>query len=327
MGREVKRVPPDFDQPLNEVWPGFLMPDELRLPQCPACDGRGYSPRALELQELWYGNRPFKPEDNGSAPFTPESPCVRAYAERNVQRSPEFYLGRFPINWDDSVAHETSIAAARAAAAAAPTERVELAIQREARRLADHFNNGWMHHLNADDVAALVEGGRLHDLTHDWTKGDGWKPKNPPVVPTPEQVNEWAIITPFGHDAINSWICVRARCEREGVTDTCASCGGQGDCGTEEQRAAYEAWESTGPPEGEGFQLWETVSEGSPISPVFDSAEGLARWMTENKCTVNGPMSSYEAALRFVNAGWAPSFMASAETGVVSGTEWIGAES
>lgn len=32
------------------------------------------------------------------------------------------------------------------------------------------------------------------------------------------------------------------------------------------------------PPKGEGYQLWETTSEGSPISPVFASAEELAAW-------------------------------------------------
>ncbi len=29
MGREIKRVPLDFDAPLGEVWTGYLMPDDL----------------------------------------------------------------------------------------------------------------------------------------------------------------------------------------------------------------------------------------------------------------------------------------------------------
>lgn len=36
------------------------------------------------------------------------------------------------------------------------------------------------------------------------------------------------------------------------------------------------------PPKGPGFQLWETTTEGSPISPVFDTAEKLAEWCTDN---------------------------------------------
>lgn len=37
-------------------------------------------------------------------------------------------------------------------------------------------------------------------------------------------------------------------------------------------------------PEGEGWQLWETTSEGSPISPVFNTLEKLCEYAAEN-CT------------------------------------------
>lgn len=86
----------------------------------------------------------------------------------------------------------------------------------------------------------------------------------------------------------------------------------------------YQQPDESDPPEGEGWQLWETVSEGSPVSPVFPTAEELATWMTENNCTVTGPMRSFDAALRFVHAGWAPSMAETPETGVVSGAEWVG---
>lgn len=32
------------------------------------------------------------------------------------------------------------------------------------------------------------------------------------------------------------------------------------------------------PPKGEGYQLWETTTEGSPLSPVFPSLEELCDW-------------------------------------------------
>ena len=44
----------------------------------------------------------------------------------------------------------------------------------------------------------------------------------------------------------------------------------------------HDEWESFAPEEGEGFQLWETTSEGSPQSPVFASLEELAEWCAEN---------------------------------------------
>lgn len=36
------------------------------------------------------------------------------------------------------------------------------------------------------------------------------------------------------------------------------------------------------PPKGEGFQLWETTSEGSPISPVFKTLDELCEWCEDN---------------------------------------------
>lgn len=42
---------------------------------------------------------------------------------------------------------------------------------------------------------------------------------------------------------------------------------------TEANNGAYD------PPAGDGWQLWETTTEGSPISPVFPTAEDLATWM------------------------------------------------
>lgn len=51
----------------------------------------------------------------------------------------------------------------------------------------------------------------------------------------------------------------------------------------EEQSAEYEAWQETPPPAGDGWQLWENVSEGSPVSPVFKTREELLVWMADNK--------------------------------------------
>lgn len=39
-------------------------------------------------------------------------------------------------------------------------------------------------------------------------------------------------------------------------------------------------------PEGEGYQLWEETSEGSPMSPVFETLEELGKWCEENATVV-----------------------------------------
>lgn len=36
------------------------------------------------------------------------------------------------------------------------------------------------------------------------------------------------------------------------------------------------------PPKGEGYQLWETTTEGSPQSPVFKTLDELATWCEDN---------------------------------------------
>jgi len=37
-----------------------------------------------------------------------------------------------------------------------------------------------------------------------------------------------------------------------------------------------------GPPRGDGYQLWMTTNEGSPISPVFATLDELCEWCEEN---------------------------------------------
>ena len=160
------------------------------------------------------------------------------------------------------------------------------------------------------------------DFTHRLVKGDGWQKVEPPVTPTAAQVNEWSL-GGIGHDSINAMVVIRARCEREGIDETCPACKGHGSNEAYEgQRAEADAWESTEPPVGEGWQLWETVSEGSPISPAFASAEDLAAWMAEPERGHNWMPA--KAAAKFISEGWAPTFVDSPQTGLVSGAEYIG---
>jgi hypothetical protein len=280
MGRELHRVPLDFDWPLNKPWKGYVNP-RYTAQECTSCAGSGYSPEAARLHEMWYGHAPFKPEDNGSVPFTETSPEVRDFAERNVANAPEYY------------------------------GTGETRIRAEAIRLCDLFNSQWSHHLNKEDVAALVDAGRLMDLTHTWTKGEGWVKKSPAYMPTPEEVNSWSI-PGMGHDSINAWVCLKARCERMGVAYTCADCDGEGDIWpskADEER--YESWERENPPSGDGYQIWETVSEGSPISPVFSTATDLARHMATTKWGADDG-TPFEVWMKFIEGpGWAPSMVGS----------------
>ena len=53
------------------------------------------------------------------------------------------------------------------------------------------------------------------------------------------------------------------------------------------------------PPWGLCFQVWEDVSEGSPVSPVFEKPEELAKWIVENDTSVTKG-TSYEAWLKMI---------------------------
>ena len=53
-------------------------------------------------------------------------------------------------------------------------------------------------------------------------------------------------------------------------------------------------------------QMYETTSEGTPISPVFATPEELARWLTDNGTSAFGDTTaSYEGWLRVAKGGYA----------------------
>lgn len=76
-------------------------------------------------------------------------------------------------------------------------------------------------------------------------------------------------------------------------------------------------------PEGTpfGWQYYETVSEGSPISPVCATKEELAAWLSSPEA--GRERMAPDVAARFVEQGWAPSFVMSGGK-LMSGPEWVG---
>jgi hypothetical protein len=91
------------------------------------------------------------------------------------------------------------------------------------------------------------------------------------------------------------------------------------------EREMYTPWE---PSEATWYQLWETVSEGTPVSPPFATKEELADYLAKNGdhwdqkrakdpsaaklfgIDPSNPGWGIEAANRFVmGSGWAPSMV------------------
>lgn len=260
MSREVRRVPLDFDAPLNKVWQGYITPDRLKPLPCTDCEN-GWTAACEWLRILCSRIQGLASDIGDQRAGKPAHP----YLAQDM--NPFTTRGKFD-------------------------------------------GRGWTE-LPAlirpsDDILPLVAGltGRdeehlMHPVAGDHSLGILLK-----------------IVAAAGLDP-DTW----------GI---CTTCGGEATLEAYPgQRAEAEAWEWTQPPEGEGWQLWETVSEGSPISPPYATAEELARWMSSpayswGAIKTDADRPTYETALRFVMGGWAPTLAETPAGDVVSGVEWAG---
>ena len=168
------------------------------------------------------------------------------------------------------------------------------------RENARYNVNAHSNNITEIEVEALVRGGRLSDLLDAWYRFDDekntwikcdtsvpykertWVECEQPKFPTPEEVNRWNMMG-MGHDSLNAHICTEARAKELGVYGECECCNGEGEIWfSDEIKKLAEDWERVGPPTGEGFQMWENTSEGSPQSPVFETFDELCEWCAEN---------------------------------------------
>lgn len=266
MGRQVRRVPVDFDWPIDKTWQGFLTPDALIEDPCPDCHTLGYR-----------GDR-----TSGSG----------ATAAHRWLEAICHLICMLADDVDDQKRND-GVPVTHRVTGAGGTDRMHPYLQ-DLMRI-----NVYEHRRPSADIVALVNG-------LSGTDGTGI----------------------LGRSTTDSWRILAKIVEAAGLDEKwghCPTCDGHGTVEAYEgQRAKQEAWEETEPPTGDGWQLWETVSEGSPISPVFDTPEGLAQWMSSPAYTwgASSPMT-YESAFGFVTgAGWAPTMVVGA-SGLVSGEQWV----
>ncbi len=290
MGREVRRVALDFDHPLNEVWPGFVRQDGAEFPPCPDCRwGRNET-----IMDRLFPS----PRDDRSTGLSREAYAVDQTFYPHQIGGPLAEV----LAWCDKLGQVEvdMLVEERRIGLRTHWDRVELPEPYEINKYGDPVRFEFVRNDRPSPSAAEVNAGngRGAGMFHD-----------------------------YHHDGLSRWLLVKHRCKLLGIEMECATCKGHCDIATYEERAAEEAaseaWKPTDPPAGDGWQLWETVSEGSPISPAFATDVDLAQWCTENKCTVNGPMRSFDAALAFVRSGWAPSFLG-ANGQITDGMTFIG---
>jgi hypothetical protein len=259
MGREVRRVPLDFDWPLNKTWEGYLTPDSLYGKPCDRCNGG----------ETW--------------------------------ASRWLYLLCSRINM-------------------------------LASDVRDQERGKPMHPWLANDTYPPIVWRPNRERSFISTDYDVMRP-SADIIPLlagiagcdPDQVGGFL----GRHTEYDLYKAIVAASGLEGW-GKCEHCAGTGEHERYEgQRAEREAWERTEPPTGDGWQLWETVSEGSPVSPVFPTVEALAQWLTTAEGGhAAGPSHkplTISQARGFVGEGWAPTGIGNAG-GFHDGASYVGSE-
>jgi len=176
----------------------------------------------------------------------------------------------------------------------------------ETKKLADEFygfdnrQNRWCEKITQDEVEMLVKAGRLWSFlqgkykydeeTDSWQEyiEDAWIDCKQPKMPSAEFVNTNQDGL-HSHDGINRWKLIEHRAKRLGFYGLCKWCNGEGSYWADDSfNKLCEDWMPTEPPKGDGYQMWETTSEGSPKSPVFKTLEELCMWLEENNASMFG---------------------------------------
>jgi len=221
MGREVRRVPLDFDWPLNKVWEGFLNPHYKKCPHCAEGTGGTYDGKIFEhfLRLLFL--------------------------------------------------------------AADPTMNRE--------RLHPQLV-GFIDRPGGEELYELAKG------------LSGGEPSFLGFCSTAQYRAAKKILEAAGMPEKWGWC---KKCDGSGMDPAC--------------KEAYDKWESEdhAPPKGPGYQLWETVSEGSPVSPVFATLDEFVNYLIEEE------HMEPKQARKFSEIGWAPSFYMDSE-GIHRGMDIIG---
>ncbi len=90
-------------------------------------------------------------------------------------------------------------------------------------------------------------------------------------------------LSPFGLGGSDKYHIVLKILKLAGLPEKwgwCPLCKGDGmDPAVKEE---YENWKQYEPPKGDGYQCWETTSEGSPVSSVFKTYDELCEWLANN---------------------------------------------
>jgi len=234
MGRDLKRIAPDFDWPLKKVWKGYINPHSKPCPEKGKTCFNGENAAAVYLSHLAsmfgvVGNSARRGESHPYLAYLP-------------------YRGEHP-DW-----------------AVQPKEVRQKAVDLVRKLLDDG------HEPKIDGEPPYGFTGSDHILFFKLLEMAGIK--NEEGENGRKHAYEWT---------------------------ECSVCKGEDvDPAVKEQ---YDAWKDYEPPAGEGYQLWETTSEGSPISPVFKTLDELCAWAAENASTFADCKATKEEWKKMLDGG------------------------
>lgn len=282
--RKIMKVPLDFSWPLGKTWKGYVNPHPGPK-RCKLCDGTGHNAETKRIADTFYDHEGFGTRwryDYGVDPYG-----------RPASRPPWRIIGN-SLAWKNKITQD----------------EVEALVLKG--RLMD-FTHTWNPDGGWKQKRWLTKGyycsckipvpqlSPEHKTAHCMACGEDMILLDEDdirlQIPFAEEVNAMDNRGGMGsHDAINRWILIETRAKRLGVYGKCQKCKGSGETKLpRKKKKKYKKWKEYEPPTGEGWQLWETTSEGSPKSPVFATADGLAEWCAENTTIfANEKMPKYE---------------------------------
>lgn len=266
MGRYLMRVPLGFDAPINEPWSGYLNPYQELASECAHCKGTGFGPRALEIESQFYGNSPIEKRWAGN----PYPTCTTnkhlkdlAYANAVYYTTSGKYLGSVRCEQDKSF---------------------ETQYEREQQRLNSIKASCLSMRLGVEEVLAYLETDSGLKKFFELKRFDSMQADMVPrgdVEFTALEFAHFLAAAPLTGGSGYLYFLQKYICEKEKVPLECAHCKGEGSFITKANQHLVEQWTRIEPPKGEGYQMWQSVSDG-PISPVFQSARELARYCAQN---------------------------------------------
>lgn len=174
--------------------------------------------------------------------------------------------------------------------------------------LPNPYRSGWrynpkekIHNLTQDEVDYIMS--TYSEESRKLMMESTVKPKFPEADKfTPEIVSYIDLVTPLFQPNID-WLLIKYYSEKEGWDPCCPHCRGEGRLFlNDEIKRLHEEFTWVEPPTGEGYQMWEDTSEGSPITPVFRTAEELAEYCErEGVSWFGSSTASKEDWLRVIN--------------------------